>query len=292
MAADVDTLQRVTVLGLGGMGAGMARCLLASGYDLTVWNRSPEKAADLAEAGARTSGSAADAVAAADVVLLSLADEDAVDDVLFGTVCRAARPGVLVVDTSTVSPAYARVAATKAVNAGVRRVEACVIGNPFQAQAGQLRVLTAGPAPHVTAARPLLETLGSQVVHLGPAGMAATMKLAFNLLLGAQLASLAEAVAYGSRAGLDREMLLAAIADSGFSSRVMAFRAGLMQEGRYTPPAFRSRLMAKDLRLVLAEATDAGVCLPVTERAAELFAALVERGDGDLDAAAICELPG
>ena len=116
------------------------------------------------------------------------------------------------------------------------------------------------------------------------------MKLVMNLLLGAQVASLAEAVSYGVAAGLDRDLLLAAIGGSGFSSKVMSFRADIMRERRYEPAAFRSRLMAKDLGLGLGEAARLGISMPVVERAADRYRDLVEKGDGDLDAAALLEL--
>ncbi|GAA3719345.1 NAD(P)-dependent oxidoreductase [Nonomuraea antimicrobica] len=280
----------VAVLGLGTMGSGMATRLLESGYRITVWNRTAERAEPLAEKGAHVATSVQDAAAGAEVLLLSLADESAVDDVLFGGALAAAGPGTLVVDTSTVSPAYARRATERVAAAGAHRVEACVLGNPLQARRGELRVLAAGDELDIRRAKPVLETIGHEVYELGPAGRGAAMKLAFNLLLGAQLASLAEAVSYGESAGLDRAMLLSAIAESGFSSKVMSFRAALMRDGRFTPPAFRSRLMEKDLRLVLAEAATADLSLPVTERAAGQFAALVDQGDGDHDAAAVCRL--
>lgn len=284
--------RRVAVLGLGGMGGGMAHRLLDGGVDLTVWNRTPAKAAGLVAAGARQADSPAEAVTDADVILVSLADEEAVEQVVFGTVCAAARPGTPIVDTSTVSPTYARQAGERAARAGVKRIEACVVGNPHQARNGELRVLTAGSPDDLDEVADLLALLGPQVVHLGPPGMAATMKLVFNAMLGAQVASMAEAVAYGERAGLDRDMLLTAVERSGFSSRVMSFRAALMRERTYQPAAFRTRLMNKDLRLALAEAATVGVDMPVVERSAATFTEAIDAGYGDQDAAAVHEMFG
>ncbi|MFI6323651.1 NAD(P)-dependent oxidoreductase [Nonomuraea sp. NPDC050556] len=284
------SVRDVAVLGLGSMGSGMAARLLDTGFQVTVWNRTAERAAPLAGKGAAVGGSAAEAAAEAEVLLLSLADENAVEDVLFRQALPAVRPGTLVLDTSTVSPAYSRLAAQRVADAGSHRVETCVLGNPFLAGTGGLRVLVAGDDADVLRARPILEALGQQIYELGEPGRAAAMKLAFNLLLGAQLASLAEAVSYGESAGLDRDMLLTAIAESGFSSMVMSFRAAVMKERRYTPAAFRTTLMEKDLRLVLGEAALSNLRLPVTESAAGQFAEVVGRGDGDHDAAAVCEL--
>ncbi|MGW0520093.1 NAD(P)-dependent oxidoreductase [Crossiella sp. NPDC003009] len=275
------------VLGLGNMGAGMAHRLLAARFPLTVYNRSPDKAAELVADGATFAATPAEAVASARVVLVSLGDEAAVERVLFEQALPGLVAGQLVVDTSTVSPTYARAAAQRLADAGLRRVEACLLGNPHQARAGELRVLAAGTPADLRDVRDLLMVLGREVRHVGPSGNAASTKLVFNLLLGAQLAGLAEAVRYGVGAGLDRQQLLTAIEHSGFSSRVLAFRAALMREARYQPAAFRARLMEKDLRLVTREAAELGIDLPLAATAAARFAEAVAAGFGDLDAAVI-----
>lgn len=176
-------------IGLGNMGGGMAHRLLDAGRTLTVHNRTPSRAEPLAEAGATVAASAAEAAKGRSVVLLSLADEAAVEDVLFGQVAEVLAPGAVVIDTSTVSPAYARECAERLARTGLRRVEACVVGNPFQAREGKLRVYTSGEEDDIAGVADVLDTLGAQVVHLGAPGTAATLKLIFNLLLGAQVAS-------------------------------------------------------------------------------------------------------
>jgi 3-hydroxyisobutyrate dehydrogenase-like beta-hydroxyacid dehydrogenase len=276
-------------LGLGRMGSGMAHRLLEMGFSLKVYNRTRQKAEEVAAFGAELTSSPAEAVENSHVVVLSLSEESAIDMVLFGPdgAHQTMKPGTLVVDTSTTSPSYAREVVGRLAALGARRVEACVIGNPEQARAGELRIFAAGEATDVEAVRDLLTALGKQVVYLGPAGNAATMKLVFNVLLGPQLVSLAEAVSYGERAGLDRQAILAAIAASGFSSQVMAFRCTFMQRGCYEPAAFRTHLMEKDLRLALAEAASYGVSMPVVAASAQRFEDVIKAGFGDLDAAAI-----
>ncbi|MFI8852327.1 NAD(P)-binding domain-containing protein [Streptomyces sp. NPDC053499] len=276
-------------IGLGNMGGGMAHRLLDAGCALTVHNRTAAKAAPLADAGATVAASPAEAARGRSVVLLSLADEAAVEEVLFGQVAEALAPGAVVIDTSTVSPAYARASARRLDRLGLRRVEACVVGNPFQAREGKLRVYTSGDEADIARVADILDTLGTQVVHLGEPGTAATLKLIFNLLLGAQVASLAEAVAYGVAAGLDRDRLLTSVAESGFSSVVLRFRAELMRKGSYEPAFFRSTLMEKDLRLALGDAAVAGVPLPVLESVRERFADVGAAGDGDKDASVLLE---
>ncbi len=274
------------------MGAGMAHSLLDAGFELTVHNRTASRAAPLAEAGAHVAGSAAGAAADRDTVVLSLSDEAAVDEVLFGQVLPVLRPGATVVDTSTVSPRYARDSARRLGAAGVRRVEACVVGNPLQARQGARRVVAAGEEQDIEAVRDLQEAIGTEVVTVGAPGTAATVKLVLNLLLGAQVAALAEAVAYGVRAGLDRDQLLASVAGSGFSSAVLRFRAELMRKDSYEPAFFRSALMEKDLRLAVSDGADLGVPMPVLERVRGRFEDVVRAGDGDKDAAVLARHTG
>ncbi|GAA2613497.1 NAD(P)-dependent oxidoreductase [Dactylosporangium fulvum] len=280
---------QVAVIGMGNMGRGMVHRLLAAGYQVVVHNRTPERARPVVEAGATLAGSAAEASASAPVVLLSLSDDDAVEQVLFGEVLAALRPGASVVDTSTVSPAYTREATARVARAGARRVEVSLLGNPQQAATGELRLFTAGDPAGVAAVRPVLDALGADVRHVGESGAAATLKLAFNLVLGAQVAALAEAVTFGVRSGLDRTMLLHSIANSGFSSMVMKFRAELMAARRYDPAFFRAELMEKDLRIALDAVGEAGQTLRVLDGARRQFAAVVEAGQGDVDAAAVIE---
>ncbi|MEU8471246.1 NAD(P)-dependent oxidoreductase [Streptomyces sp. NPDC029006] len=283
------TGRHIAFTGLGNMGSGMALRLIDSGFRVTVHNRTKERALPVVAAGAEFAGSAAEAVASAGTLVVSVADEAAVDDVLFGH--GGLRPGTLVINTSTVSPGYARDASTRVAKAEAHWIDACVIGNPRQAREGAMRVLVSGAQEHVAAARPVLEALGG-VVALGPVGQAPAMKLAFNLLLGAQVASLADAVRYGQDAGLDRDLLLAVIAGSGFSSKVMAFRAEVMRTGAYEPAAFRTSLMHKDLRMVLDDARQSGLELAVTASASRYFEEAIARGRGDADAAVVGEATG
>ncbi|MGH3926302.1 MAG: NAD(P)-dependent oxidoreductase, partial [Pseudonocardiaceae bacterium] len=146
---------KLGLLGLGSMGLGVAQRLLDSGFDVTVYNRTKDKATPAVQAGARLADSVPDAVAETGIVLLSLADETAVEQVLFGAALSALRPGAIVVDCSTVSPQFSRSATARLAAAGHARVEACLVGNPLQARSGQLRVLTAGESSDVEAVRPV-----------------------------------------------------------------------------------------------------------------------------------------
>lgn len=280
----------IALIGLGAMGSGMAQRLLAAGFPLTVHNRTADKAGWLTRAGARLASSSGDAARAAGVVVLSLSDEAAVERVLFTELSGNLRPGALVIDTSTVSPHYSADAARRLAGTGARRVEACVLGNPAMAGAGQLRILTAGPDAGAADARAVLQVLGREIIHVGPPGSACALKLSFNIVLGNQIAALAEAVRFAQSAGVSRDVFLAALTSSGFSSPTLAVRADLMRHRRYLPPGFRAALMEKDLRLATDGAGAHGLDLPVTAAAAARFGAAVRGGQGDHDAAVLADL--
>lgn len=280
----------VAVLGLGNMGGRMAARLVQCGFPTHVFNRTRQAAKALGDAGAFVAESAAEAVAGAEVVLVSLADENAVREVLFNDAVTGIRPGTFVLGASTVSPSFARETGSRLGDVGADYVELCLLGNPPLAGAGKLRLFTAGKGASAVPVREVLEVLASHVRPIGEIGSASVMKLAFNQLIGAQTASLAEAVAFGEQAGLDREMLLTEIANSGFSSLVMSFRAALMREKKYEPAAFTSKLMLKDLRLALDHAESVGVGMPVTAQVAARYEQVLARGLGHLDAAVVGEL--
>jgi 3-hydroxyisobutyrate dehydrogenase-like beta-hydroxyacid dehydrogenase len=284
------TVRPVSVIGLGGMGSGMARALLEAGYPVTVYNRTASKAEPLVAAGATLAPSAGAAGTAAQVVVLSLADEHAVEQVLFGEVVWKLKPGTTVVDTSTVSPSFAHNTEIRLAASGVRRVEACVIGNPAMAKSGQLRVFTAGKESDVDNVRDILGALSQEIRYLGPSGRAGALKLAFNLLLGIQTAALAETVSFAESAGLDREFLLNALDNSGWRSPILSFRAAFMRRREYLPAGFRTVLMQKDLTLAQEEAAAHGIRLPLVAASAERFSEVIKSGRGDEDAAVVAEL--
>ena len=280
----------VAVIGLGGMGSGMARALIDADYPVTVYNRTVEKAEPLIEAGAMLALSASDAGVGAEVVVISLADENAVESVLFGEVVGSLTPGTTIVDTSTVSPEFARDAQQRLAARGFSRVEACVIGNPAMAKTGQLRVFAAGDESEVDSVRDVLSALSQEIRYLGQTGNAGTLKIAFNLLLGIQTAALAETVSFAEAAGLYREYFLAALDNSGWRSPILSFRAEFMRRRQYTPAGFRTVLMQKDMMLAQAEAATHGVWLPLVAASAARYAEVISSGRGNEDAAVVAEL--
>jgi 3-hydroxyisobutyrate dehydrogenase len=280
---------RIGFIGLGNMGSGMACRLAEAEYPLTVYNRTSSKAEDAAALGAQVAESPAEAASGADVVMISLADQDAVNGVLEGEhgVFGSLPAGGCIVDMSTVPPAFARELGPRASAAGYRALDACVYGAPMHARSGELRIMVGGEEQDFHAVQEILDALGKEITYLGPKGTGATMKLVLNMLMGVQMPALAEAVVYGERAGLPREKIFQMIAGSGYSSPVMTFRCGLMGRRAFDQAAFRLALMRKDMMLVLAESQELNVPLPVTESAYSMLTAAKQQGLGDLDVAAM-----
>lgn len=281
--------QRIGFIGLGSMGFGMASRLAESGYEIAVHNRTRSKSEVVGQLGARVAESPADAAAGADVVMLSLADQHVVESMLFGEngVFGSLRPGGTIVDMSTVPPGFARDLAQKAGDAGYHALDACVLGNPNHARSGELRVMVGADEADFRAIESILHAIGKEVTYLGGSGMGATMKLVLNMLMGVQMPALAEAVVFGESAGLPRDKILQMIANSGYSSPVMGFRCAMMGRRKFGQAAFKLGLMRKDMMLVLSEAQDLGVPLPVSETAYSMLTAAKQQGLGDLDVASI-----
>ena len=289
-ARDVPALtDHVGVIGLGTMGRGMADRLLDLGVRLTAHNRTAARAAPLTERGAALVASPAELAAAVDVLVLSLADQSAVDAVLFGPdgVLAGLRPGTVVLDTSTVDPEYARGRADRLAAAGHQSLDACIVGNAGHARTGELRFLVGGPAEVLDRVHPLLEALGKEVTHLGPSGAGASMKLVLNMLMGIEMQALAEAVVFGERSGLPRDAVLRAVVNSGFSAPVMRFKAGVMRRRAFSRADFRLALMRKDMALVRTEAQRMAVPMATAEGTYGVLTAAVQQGLGELDCAAV-----
>jgi 3-hydroxyisobutyrate dehydrogenase len=271
----------IAVIGLGTMGAAMAERLEASGATLQVYNRTHGRAR-----GRVTEGSTPCVAAlGADLVLVSVADDAALRDVLTGPDGVFQAEPALVVNATTVAPGTVRELAGR-----WPLLDAGVLGNGQHARTGMLRWYVGGPEALVRHAEPVLAGLGQQVRHVGALGSGMTLKLIMNLVMGVEMQVLAEAVALGAAGGLDRRLVLDAVAGSGFAAPVMRFKAARMAERSYERPDFRLRLMAKDLALAVAEAAEEGVELPMAAAASLAHADALAHGLGDEDCAAIAEL--
>jgi 3-hydroxyisobutyrate dehydrogenase-like beta-hydroxyacid dehydrogenase len=279
---------RITVLGLGNMGRAFAARGLEAGHQVTVWNRSPGRAAELVENGAVEAQSPEAAVSGADAVLVVLADDTAVFDVCLGDDGALASLGPLAVlaNISTVSPDTAR----RLAEAGPadRVLDAPVMGSPAMIVGGLGRFLIGGPAPTIAAVNPLWNDLGTGYTHCGPVGAGATMKILANLLLITGVASLAEAVATARQHEVPDELLRSLLADSPVVSLASSLRLDSLLDATH-PGWFSPALARKDLRLAIDLAEEAGVGVRVGPAAEALLTTVIDSGDKWPDFAAVIE---
>ena len=207
-------MSKIAFLGLGQMGSPMAARLLEAGHHVTVWNRTPERAAPLRQRGAVVASSPAEAVAGVEFAITMLATPEALEAVLFadGGLAAALGPGQILIDMSTVGPEAARSVGAR-LPEGVSLVDAPVRGSVPEATEGRLHIFVGATDEDFARARPILESLG-EIRHTGGAGSGAAMKLVVNLTLGAAIVALGEALALGESLGLEPSALLDVLADS------------------------------------------------------------------------------
>jgi 3-hydroxyisobutyrate dehydrogenase len=285
-------MTRVAFIGLGTMGLPMARNLLAAGHELVAVDADPSRAALL---GAPVAATPAEAARASAVALLSLPSPAAVEEVVLGSsgLRAGARRGFAVVDMSTGPPALARTLAAELGAVGIDSLDAPVSGGPHGAEAGSLTVMVGGGREGFEAQRPLLEALGSLVVHVGAPGAGQAAKLCNNLIAGATMVAIAEACAVAEREDIDPAVLYDLLTRSTGDSRVLRTRfpvAGVAPEhpaSRGYEPLFSLDLMAKDLELALALAAAHGVEAPVATTSRDRYRQAQERGAGALDYSAV-----
>lgn len=278
----------VGFIGLGIMGAPMAENLVRAGHDVVGYNRSPAKVEALVQAGGRAAPDVAGAVAGAEVVVTMLPDSPDVEDVALGRggIMDSAGEGLLYLDMSTIRPAVARAVAEEGARRGVRVLDAPVSGGQRGAVEGTLSVMVGGEEADFEAARPLLEVMGSTVVHVGPAGAGQTVKAANQLMVAGTMEVVAEAVVFLEAQGVDMAAALEVLAGGLAGSRVLdAKGAGMV--ARELEPGFRAELHHKDLGILAAAAREAGVATPLGALVSQLMAALVAQGHGALDHSAL-----
>ena len=279
---------RVGIIGLGIMGAPMARNLLRAGHPLTVYTRTRARAAGLLAAGAAWADSPAALAAAVDAVVTMLPDTPDVEAVVAGPdgVLAGARPGLLAIDMSTIDPAAARALAERAAETGVALLDAPVSGGEQGAIAGTLSIMVGGAAAAFDRAGPLFAALGKRVTYMGGPGQGQMTKLVNQVVGAGTLAAVAEGVLLAAGAGLDPAAVVEAVGGGAAASWMLAEQAPRMQRRDFAP-GFMVRLQQKDLRLALASAERLGVPLPLTAVVQLLFTAVEARGGGELGTQAI-----
>jgi len=283
-------MRAVTLLGLGTMGNGMANQLLAAGFPLTVWNRSPGKARALEVAGARVADTPRSAAAAADVVISMVADDAASRAVWLGEsgALAGARVGTLLIESTTASPGWIQELGGAARERGCALIDAPVTGSRAEAESGRLLFLAGGDPGVIEQVSDVLGAMGRGVLQLGPLGSGAFVKLVNNFMCGVQVAALAEAMTLIEASGLDRGRALSVLLEGAPGSPLVRGVASRMLEPS-DQVNFAVDLMSKDLTYAMAVAKTHQVDLATARAALDLFHAAGELGLGRRDIADVVE---
>jgi 3-hydroxyisobutyrate dehydrogenase len=272
---------QVGFIGLGIMGSGMARNLLEKGHDIVVWNRTPARVDPLVDAGASAATSPADVAQRCPVVMICVSDTPDVDSVLTaeGGLLEGVRPGSLIVDHSTISPAGTMWFSDEVAARGGAWVDAPVSGGSEGAQRGTLSIMVGGADADVARARPYMEAFGATITHVGPVGSGQRVKIVNQILVVVTQLAVSEALLFAQASGLDLEATLEAVKGGAAGSWMLANRGPQMIE-RDWRPGFTIDLQQKDLRLALQAADAAGTPIPGTALVFQLYRALQNEGLG------------
>ncbi len=278
----------IAFLGLGIMGSGMARRLLVNGFQLTVFNRDTEKSRPFAAEDAQVAPSAREAAAQADFVISMVADDNASRSLWLGEngALAAAKPGAVCIECSTVTVGWVRELAAAAAQKNCEFLDAPVTGSKVQAAAGELSFIVGGDAATLDKSRPVLAAMSKAIIHLGPTGSGALLKLINNFVCGVQVAALAEALAMIERSGLDRAKALEILTSGAPGSPLVKAVSGRMTAPA-AAPNFLLRLMAKDLGYAIMEGGKLAVELTTAAAALAAFQRAVTAGHGEQDIAAV-----
>jgi 3-hydroxyisobutyrate dehydrogenase-like beta-hydroxyacid dehydrogenase len=279
--ASNDPRFTVGLIGLGNMGTAIAERVLDAGYRLVVHNRTPEKAEPLRSRGAAVADTPADLVDQVDVVLTSLADDEAFEAVA-ADVLGAARPGTVLVDMSTVSPAASARVASLAEAASVEYLRAPVSGNPTVVRAGNLSFIVSGRRETLARVEPVIQAIGPTIHQVGDGEQARIVKLAINLMVAGLAQLMSEALVLGEAAGVSRAALLEVMGTSAAGAPFVKYKTEPLLRDDFSA-TFTTALMEKDIDLVLDAAEEAGVELPVAREMKELLRAAIEAGHADED---------
>jgi 3-hydroxyisobutyrate dehydrogenase len=274
----------VGFIGLGIMGAPMVRNLLAAGFDLTVWNRTPARCEPAAEAGATVADSPAAVAARSDITITCVTASADVEAVILGAdgapspVIDGVRPGSVVVDMSTISPAVTRAAAARLAERDVQLLDAPISGGEQGAINGTLSIMVGGDPATLDRVRPVLEAMGSRITHCGPSGAGQTVKLCNQIAVSVNNLAMAEALLFCQASGVNPATMLEAIS-AGAAGSWQISNLGPRIVERDFAPGFKIGLQQKDLRLALEAADQLHLPLAATSLVHQLFAA-VERESG------------
>lgn len=282
---------KIGFMGLGIMGTPMAANLLAAGYPVMVYNRSPEKAAPLVKQGAGLASNPKALARATDVVIAMVTGPEALQDLLWGPdgAAGAFDHRKVFINMSSVSPSQTRQLARELEPTGVTFIDAPVSGTKKPAEDGALVILAGGPRDQVQEMEPVLLAMGKKVIYCGAAGQGSMMKMCINLLVGLMMEGFAEVLNFGRLGGLDLDAMLETVYSGAMNCGMFQVKAANLQNNTY-PPAFPLKHMTKDAKFIVDTAFELGAPVPVAHTLLHLYRTGVAQGWGDEDISAIARV--
>ncbi|SMF40109.1 NAD(P)-dependent oxidoreductase [Pseudogulbenkiania subflava] len=282
---------KVGYIGLGIMGRPCVLNLLKAGHQVSVWARRRESAEALLAAGAHWCDSPVELAAEVELVVTNVSDTADVEAVLLGDngIAQGAKPGLVCVDMSTISPIGARKIAASLAEKGIDFLDCPVSGGEVGAINGTLTIMVGGKAEALEKARPALQAMGKTITHIGESGAGQVAKACNQIAVGVGVAAVAEVMKLAKACGVDPAPVREALLGGFAQSRVLDVHGQRMIDDNYAP-GFKAKLHLKDMGIVLDTAHELGIKLPEAERVAGLIGELVEKGEGELDSSAIARL--
>jgi 2-hydroxy-3-oxopropionate reductase len=283
--------ERVGFIGLGIMGMPMARNLMDSGYELTVHNRSPEKAEELGKEGAAVAATPREVAENSDVVITMLPDSPQVREVVAGEegVLEGISEGALLIDMSTISPVVTEELAEALQEKGASMLDAPVSGGDVGAIEGTLSIMVGGEQADFQRAKPLFEAMGKTITHVGPTGAGQVTKAANQVVVALTIEAVSEALVLGSAGGVSAQKILEVLSGGLASNKVMEVKREKFLSHSFEP-GFRSELHHKDLGIALAAGREYGVVLPVTAIVDQMLLSMRRKGWGEEDHSALLRI--
>jgi 3-hydroxyisobutyrate dehydrogenase-like beta-hydroxyacid dehydrogenase len=280
---------KIGFIGLGIMGSRMAANLQKGGHNLVIFNRTRDKAESLLAAGARWADSSVALASQVEVIFTMLAHPAAVEEAALGQDGFLSRmaPGRIWIDCSTVNPSFSKKMAAEAEAHGIRFLGAPVSGSKGIAAVAKLTFLVGGVAGDLETSRPLLECMGSKIIHCGGPGTGAALKMVMNQLLGTVMAAFAEGLVLGESLGLSRDVLFDTLLGGPAAAPFLSVKRERIEKGDYEHADFPLQWLQKDLHLATVSAYETGVSMPVTNVAKEIYRFAIREGHGAEDFSAI-----
>ena len=280
--------KKIGFVGMGIMGVPMAQNIVRAGYPVMVYNRTMERTAPIAKAGAQVAATAQDVSEWADLLILMVTGPVAIDELMSGTagILSARKPSKTIINMSTVSPTYSRRLSSTLQKQGITLIEAPVSGSKKAAEDGALVILAGGPHQTISELEPLFLKMGKTVVCCGETPSGSHMKLMINLLLGIVMEGLGEAINFGQKSGLTTETMLEAVQAGAMNCGLFSLKSDMFKTNTF-PPQFPLKHMAKDIRFVLQNADESGAAIPVGHVIFQLYRQAMGRGLGDEDFAVV-----